>query len=124
MTLIREDSEGLYLKSGGVTARPGSVNGYGHAYRMDDGGLIKGDKVTARHIGGTSMVKIKLPDGRITRWFSDEPERDRGLGPAPEGAEWDDKGVRVFPKHEEGAPSGPREITAITGNDIIRILNP
>lgn len=78
-------------------ARPGSINGYGHAYRMDDGGLGEGEKVTASHIGGTQMVRLKLPDGTITRWFADGATRDRGLQEPDPDAEWDKEGLRVFP---------------------------
>lgn len=122
MTLVREDEKGLYVIAGGVTARPGAVNGYGHAYRMDDGGLTKGDKVDAKHSSGTQMVRIKLPDGTITRWFSEGGERDRGLTEANPNAQWDNKGLRVFSKKEADQDNRPREITAIRGADIKKEL--
>ena len=96
MALVREDEKGLYVIAGGVTARPGSVNGYGHAYRMDDGDLKRGDKVSARHSAGTPMVKIKLPDGTVTRWFSEGTERDQGLMDANPEAKWTDEGTRIL----------------------------
>ncbi len=122
MTLVREDEKGLYVIAGGVTARPGAVNGYGHAYRMDDGGLKKGDKVTARHSGGTPLVKIKLPDETVTRWFGEGEHRDRSLTEADPEAKWDDKGLRVYPKPETEETITPRQIKAIRGADIMKEL--
>lgn len=122
MTLVREDEKGLYVIAGGVTARPGAVNGYGHAYRMDGGGLQKGDKVTARHSGGTPLVKIKLPDQTVTRWFSEGEHRDRGLMEVDPDAKWDDKGVRIFPQEKPTQDAGPRQVKAIQGADIMKEL--
>lgn len=122
MTLVREDEKGLYVIAGGVTARPGAVNGYAHAYRMDDGGLNAGDKVTVRHIGGTEMVKLTLPDGKVTRWYSDGPSRDRGLIEPDPKAQWDDKGLRIFQAKEPIKQVMPREIGLHTAADIERIL--
>lgn len=96
MTKVRNDENGLYLIAGGVKARPGAINGYSHAYRMDDGGLIQGDTVKAAHVGGSQLVRIKLADGCITRWFQDGPDRDRMLGDPPKDAVWDKDGCRDF----------------------------
>jgi len=79
MTLVRQDDESLYIIVGGVTARPGAVNGYAHAMRMDDGGLVKGDKIKAKHVGGSELVCITLPEGEKTYWYSQGPTRDRGM---------------------------------------------
>ena len=121
MALVREDDEGIYVISGGVTARPGAVRGYGHAYRMDDGGLVKGDKVSASHIGGTPMVRLKLPDGTVTRWFCQDSRRPDELMDTDPDATWDQKGVRTFPSND-GSPAerGPRTIRAINGSDIMK----
>ncbi len=56
MSTVWQDEEGIYVRSGGYIARPGDVIGYSHAYRMDDDGLKKGDKVKTHHIGGTPLV--------------------------------------------------------------------
>lgn len=123
MALVREDDEGLYIISGGVTARPGAVRGYGHAYRMDDGGLVKGDKVNACHIAGTPMVRLKLPDGTVTRWFCQDSQRDDEKMEADHDAVWDDKGVREFPaKNEASAEAVPRTVRAVIGSDIMKKL--
>lgn len=79
MTKVRQDQTGLYIQSGGYVARPGPVNGYGHAYRMDDGGLQPGDAVKSRHVSGTPLNVITLPNGYKTRWHHEGPDRDRGL---------------------------------------------
>lgn len=122
MALVRKDARGLYVISGGVTARPGAIRGYGHAYRMDDGGLAAGDKVDARHIGGTPMVRLKLPNGQITRWYCQDSQRDDEIMTPDPDAVWDAKGLRIFPdKHGIGAPL-PRKIKALNGADLIRQL--
>jgi len=103
-TLVREDEQGLYLVAGGVKARPGSLSGYGHAWRMDDGGLKAGDKVVARHRGGTPLVSITLPDGGTTIW-GDDYEHRRGQGTSPPAeARWKADGSRDF-----GTPVSGRE---------------
>jgi hypothetical protein len=123
MALVREDDEGIYVISGGVKARPGAVLGYGHAYRMDDGGLSKGDKVAASHVGGTPMVRLKLPDGTVTRWFCQDSRREDEKMEADPDAVWDDKGVRTFPKEDHACgTSAPRRIHAIEGSDIMKEL--
>lgn len=68
MSLVRKDVRGLFIRTGGYVFRPGAINGYQHAYRMDDGQLKDGDRVNARHIGGTPLARLRLDDGRITRW--------------------------------------------------------
>ena len=122
MALVREDDRGLYVISSGVTARPGAIRGYGHAYRMDDGGLAKGNKVNARHVGGTPMVRLKLPDGTVTRWYCQDSRREDELLNADPDAVWDDKGIRVFPRDKHMETSAPRRITALNGSDLIKEL--
>lgn len=69
-SLVREDEQGLFIKTGGYQFRPGNVTGYDHAYRMDAGGLKPGDYVTARHIGGSPIARITLADGTNIHWHS------------------------------------------------------
>lgn len=68
MSKVKEDSDGLFIQTGGHIFRPGDVNGYYHAYEMDDGGLKKGDDVKARHLGGSQMAKLKLDNGSVKYW--------------------------------------------------------
>lgn len=71
MSVIRQDSHGLFVIAGGYCARPGAVGGYSHAYNMTDGGLKAGDMVRARHIAGTPLIKLKLsPDVQLA-WHID-----------------------------------------------------
>lgn len=68
MSLIRQDDRGIYVQTGGYRFRPGDKNGYSHAYTMDDAGLQPGDRVKARHIGGSIIAKITLADGGVRHW--------------------------------------------------------
>ena len=66
MSVIREDSHGLYVKVGGYLFRPQCnyrylVVGLGHA----KGDFKKGDKVKAHHISQTMFGKVG-----DERWFS------------------------------------------------------
>lgn len=65
MSVIREDEKGLFVIAGGYKARPGSVGGYSHAFRMDDAGLRKGDRVKARHVAGSPLICITLEHAKI-----------------------------------------------------------
>jgi hypothetical protein len=70
---IWKDDRGLYIKDrfGGTNHyRPGGVNGYDHAYRMDDGGLKEGDKPKTHHVSGAPLVKIR--HGDITLYWATE----------------------------------------------------
>jgi hypothetical protein len=74
---IREDAHGLYIRSGYYspddrTAKPFRPGPIMHHPTMpsDDGGLKKGDKVEARFIGQTTLIRITLKDGRVVHWTS------------------------------------------------------
>lgn len=80
MSVVRQDEKGIYVICDGSLARPGDVNGYSHAYDMSDGGLKKGDRIKARHIGGTPLVKVSAADGETYRYwymYEDSPEMKR-----------------------------------------------
>lgn len=96
-SLVRSDENGIYIKTGGHKFRPGAVNGYYHAYRMDDGNLKAGDKVKARHIGGSPLAKLTLADDTITRW-AEEYSWTKDRIEAPEDAQWLPDGSRDFSK--------------------------
>jgi len=70
MAKIWEDEKGLYVKAGSYIARPGDITGYSHAYRMDEGGLVNGDAVPARHIAGSPLVCITLTNGEKIYWYT------------------------------------------------------
>ena len=69
MALVREDLHGIYVQAGGYYARPGGVRGYMHAYDMSNGGLVKGMKVKAKHMGGSPIIKLTLADGTHRYWY-------------------------------------------------------
>jgi len=96
-SLVRSDENGLFIKTGGHKFRPGAITGYCHAYRMDDGNLKAGNKVKARHIGGTPLAKLTLEDGTVTRW-SEEYSWGKDRIEAPEDAQWLPNGSRDFSK--------------------------
>lgn len=121
MTVVRRDAIGLFIRTGGAVFRPGAVLGYGHAYRMDDGGLVEGDRIAARHTGGTPLARLKLADGTITRWHA-EYGRTGNLQKAPDDAEWDAEGLRVFPRQDAPAPA-PRVIETAGIESITGINN-
>lgn len=93
---VRRDEEGLYIVTNGQNYRPGSVNGYGHAIRMDDGGLVEGAKVQASAMTGTEKARLKLDDGTTTYWYVEGPTRTRGKMAAPANAVWKTDGTRDF----------------------------
>ena len=90
--LVREDSTGIYVVTNGTKFRPGDINGYSHANRMDDAGLKAGDKVKATHRATTSTAWIKTQSGNKLLWGSDydhmrEQERAQYLKDHPETLE-------------------------------------
>lgn len=70
MSVICQDSAGLFVKAGGYIARPGDVGGYSHAFDMSDGGLKKGDRVKASHMTGAPIVKLRLEGGKVLHWYT------------------------------------------------------
>lgn len=70
MAVIREDDRGLFVRAGGYRGRPGGVLGYDHALDMSDGGLKAGDRVKARHISQSPLIKLRLDDGRVLFWYT------------------------------------------------------
>lgn len=70
---IRADAIGVFLKgTGSGDYRPGPISGYAHAYRMDDGGLSRGDRVYASHVAGAPLIRIHLPSGEKIYWASED----------------------------------------------------
>ncbi len=67
MAVIKEDDRGIFVQAGGYVARPGDAVGYAHAYDMSAGGLVKGDRVAARHLSGTPLIRIKIGDA-VLHW--------------------------------------------------------
>lgn len=70
MSKIRQDDAGLYVVAGGYIGRPGNVRGYSHTYDMSDGNLKSGDTVKARHVAGEPLIKLKLDNGQVLRWYT------------------------------------------------------
>jgi len=99
MAKIRSDAEGLYAQIGGYKMRPGAVGGHAHARRMDDGGLRPGDTVKARHIGGSPLGVLTLPDGTKTHWHVDDESRRRNLVSPARDNVFDKEGLRVFDRN-------------------------
>ena len=67
------------------------------------------------------MVRLKLPDGTVTRWFCQDSRRpDELMDPDPD-ATWSQEGVRTFPPND-GSPaeSVPHTVRAIAGSDILK----
>lgn len=95
MTIVHEDTQGLFVRAGGYKARPGAVSHLAHAFRMDAGGVKKGDTVKARHCAGTQLIVLTLPDNTKTRWHIESAERDRNLC-LVSNYKWDKNGLRVF----------------------------
>ena len=71
MSLVRKDESGLFVRTGGYVFRPGPINGYSHAFDMDDAGLSEGDQVKAKHRGGSTLANITLSDGTRRVWAED-----------------------------------------------------
>lgn len=74
MTTVRSDERGLFIRAGGYVARPGNVAGHSHVYRMDAANLQAGDKVKARHLAGSPILKLTLQDGTVLHWCRDADE--------------------------------------------------
>lgn len=92
-SLVRKDARGLFIRTGGYVFRPGAINGYQHAVRMDDGQLQDGDHVKASHVGGTPLAKLTLGDGSVTRWAEESVLAKDGAAP-PTDAIWLPNGQR------------------------------
>lgn len=60
---VRSDDNGLYVLTNGAKYRPGKVTGYDHVFRMDDGGLERGDRVMVRHRSQSPLCKIVFEEG-------------------------------------------------------------
>ena len=59
MAVIREDCHGLYIKNGGYIARPVPTDYTKHCVNIAwDSEYCAGDKVKAKHIGGTGMHDV------------------------------------------------------------------
>jgi hypothetical protein len=55
---VRKDALGIYVRTNGAKYRPGKVAGYDHVFRMDDGGLIRGDRAIVRHRSQSPLCKV------------------------------------------------------------------
>ena len=94
---IRADATGVFLKgTGSGDFRPGPITGFAHAYRMDDGGLAKGDRVYASHVAGAPLIRIHLPSGDKIYWASED-----------EHAREADRQARVTQARAHGQPLNP-----------------
>ena len=70
---IRKDRHGLYIRSRGYSKkygrtdvaayRPGTFNGYSHAWNTTDAGLQEGDNPKTAHVNGEPFVRITMLDG-------------------------------------------------------------
>lgn len=119
---VQNDEKGLYVRTGGYVFRPGATRSYSHAIRMDDAGLMAGDRVKARHKGGTPLAKLTLMDGTTTYWAEEETVfKDRVE--VPSGVLWKKDGSCDFthPQYKSSL-SAPREIRTIDGKYIANIL--
>lgn len=68
MSTVRQDQEGLLIITGGYKFRPGAIRGMNHCFRQDIADLKVGDRVKARHVGGTTYAKITTLTGVILHW--------------------------------------------------------
>lgn len=67
MSKICADSRGVFITTS-ARFRPGNVPPYSNDHRMDDGGLAVGDKVKARNVPNTPLVRIMCEDGSVLHW--------------------------------------------------------
>lgn len=120
---IRADALGPYVRTGGYVFRPGAIRGREHSVRMDDAGLVAGDRVKARHKGGTPLAKIVLADGTTTYW-AEEATAAKDAVAAPEGAAWRPDGTRDLSHMRTGAQRDalPRTVEALDGNAVIDLF--
>lgn len=82
MTRIKRDKHGLYVRAGGHVFRPqrtactlthpDSIGMGGPPYyKRDQTELQENEKVRARHVGGTTMGRLTVPDtGHTELWSS------------------------------------------------------
>jgi hypothetical protein len=72
--LIREDSNGLYIRSAlgkdHLPYRPGHFRGHSHAWDTTGAGLQVGDNPKTSHVAGAPFTRIRLPDGKTVYWGS------------------------------------------------------
>lgn len=119
---VQNDEKGLYVRTGGYIFRPGATRSYSHALRMDDAGLMAGDRVKARHKGGTPLAKLTLMDGTTTYWAEEETSfKDRVV--VPSGVSWKKDGSCDFNHPQcKSSLSAHREVKTINGKDVADIL--
>lgn len=67
---VHKDRHGIFIRVGGHIFRPDFPVGYKHN-EQSCGSVKEGDKVNARHIGGTSLASLKNPEtGAEEHWYS------------------------------------------------------
>lgn len=93
MSPIRADDRGPYVRIGGYVFRPGAIRSHSHVLRMDDAGLVAGDRVKVRHKGGTPLAKLVLENGTTTFW-AEEATLDKDSVTMPLDATWLKDGTR------------------------------
>lgn len=89
MSIVRQDKNGLYIKTGGHVFRPGAVAGYDHAYDMTAAGIQAGDRIKVRHMGGTPLCRIQLASGEERAWHTEQMDRGDIIIPPGERADHD-----------------------------------
>lgn len=82
MSVVRCDEKGILIYLNGAKHRPGPIQGYAHAYNMDDGGLKVGDHVKARHRAGTPTIRVQTPEGERI-WANDYMHEQEALKRTP-----------------------------------------
>jgi len=90
---------------------------------MDDAGIQPGDKVKARHLGGSPLAKLTLDNGTVTRWAEEyTAAKDHVMAPAD--AIWLPDGRRDTSTASASATAAiyPREIFAVSGADLLEAL--
>lgn len=71
MSLVRSDSDGLYIFKEGQKYRAGEITGYSHAFNMSvPDGLKDGDKVKVSKVSQSPLIKITVDD-KIYYWAND-----------------------------------------------------
>lgn len=69
--LVREDSEGVYINTGGYRFRPGNVGHYDAIFDMSDAGLKAGDRIKASHWAYSTLAKIHV-NNKVYYWHADD----------------------------------------------------
>lgn len=69
---VRQDERGLYVVTNGAKYRPGKVAGYDHAFDMESGGLVCGDRVAVSNMRYTPLCRVVRQDGHQLVWYSYE----------------------------------------------------